>query len=358
MKTTRHLSRFALAPVFIGVVCLASQALAAPVYQCQLLNPPSGETSGGAPTAINRGGDVIGEFEYLPRKWDQQNNAQAIGHETFSVGFTMGAINDAGYAVGYASNIIGPHPEGYTGFIWSPDGTGQRLTQYPNQHTAGLGLNNAGVVVGWASTTSGPTKATTWKDGVQKFLPPLQAGKSAEAHQINDKDVIVGESDLTIDGVKRTHAVKWVSRKAKDLGVLPGHVFSSALALNTAGVIVGYSHDGVALQPVAWVNGVIQSLTPDQSAGAAYGVNKRGEIVGSTTALGATYWPQAGAQPVKLDSVILADHPCRSAEGTVIPLSTATAINASGVIVGYGVGTTPWGSNYPAGFRLVPVTAQ
>lgn len=353
--TSIRLCRLALAPVLVGAASLASPVLAQSVYQCQLLNPQSGYNPGGVPMAINRGGDVVGVFDYVPRKWDQQNNGTPIDHETFAMGFTMGGINDAGYAVGYASNIIGPHPEGYTGFIWSPDGTGQRLTQYQDQHTAGLGINNAGVVVGWTSVTGKPGKATTWTSGAQKFLPPLQAGQSAEAHEINDKNVIVGQSDLTIDGASRTHAVKWVNRKAKDLGVLPGHVYSSALALNNTGVIVGYSRDGVANQPVAWVDGVIQPLTADQASGVAYGVNKRGEIVGDTAALGATYWAHAGAVPVKLDSVIAADHPCRSAEGTVIPLTAARAINSSGVIVGYGLATTPWGNTYPAGFRLVPV---
>jgi uncharacterized membrane protein len=361
MKTTRQLSRFALAPVFIGVACLASPALAQPVFQCEQLELPAGNTPGSWPMAINRSGVVVGAFgrsgigDYAPGKWGKTGQTRSMAYEDGAIGFHLGGINDDGYATGYNTAWTGPnHDQPPSGYIWSPDGTASRLTQYENQHTAGNSINNAGVVAGKTSPSNNPLfyKATLWKDGAQKYLPPLQAGMAAEALQINDKDVVVGWSDLTIDGAKRWHAVKWVNRKVKDLGTLPGHGSSAALALNTDGVIVGYSY-GVARQPVAWVNGVIRPLTADQSEGEALSVNRRGEIVGRTTQRGATYWPQAGAEPVALDSVIAADHPCRSAEGTVIPLHEATAINARGVIVGYG-----YANNNVAGFRLVPVPAQ
>lgn len=363
MKTTRHLSRLALAPAFIGVACLASPALAQPVFQCERLDPLAGNSPGSWPMAINRSGVVVGAFGdsgMRPGKWDKTGQTLPMEYEDGTIGFELRGINDEGYATGYNTAWTGPnHDQPPSGYIWSPDGTASRLTQYENQHTAGNSINNAGVVAGRTSPSSNPLlyKATLWKDGAQKYLPPLQAGMAAEAHQINDKDVVVGLSYLTVDGAKTRHAVKWVNRKVKDLGTLPGDPASAALALNTDGVIVGYSW-GAASQPVAWVNGVIQPLTADQSEGEALGVNRRGEIVGRTTQRGATYWPQAGAAPVALDSVIAADHPCRSVEGTVIPLEYATAINARGVIVGYGYATTPLGNHYVAGFRLVPVPAQ
>ncbi|WP_374563691.1 hypothetical protein [Ideonella sp.] len=366
MTTTRHLSRFALAPVFIGVACLASPALAQPVFQCEQLELPAGNTPGSWPMAINRSGAVVGAFgmygigDYTPGKWGKTGQKRPLAYEDGATGFHLGGINDDGYATGYNTAWTGPnHDQLPSGYIWSPDGTASRLTQYQNQNTAGNSINNAGVVAGRTSLSSTPLlyKATLWEDGAQKYLPPLQAGMAAEALQINDKDVVVGWSRLTVDGEQTTHAVKWVNRKAKDLGTLPGHRASAAQALNTAGVIVGYSV-GVTRQPVAWVNGVIQPLTADQSAGEALSVNRRGEIVGNTTTRGATYWPQAGAEPVALDSVIAADHPCRSAEGAVISLREATAINAGGVIVGYGDATTPSGNHYLAGFKLVPVPAQ
>lgn len=361
MKTTRHLSRFALAPVFIGVACLASPALAQPVFHCESLGQLANSAPGSYPMAINRSGVVVGAFgmfgigDYQPGKWSKTGQTRRMAYEDGAIGFSLRGINDDGYAVGYNTGWTGPnHDEPPSGYIWAPDGTATRLTQYENQDTAGNSINNAGVVAGRTSPSGNglSSKATLWEGGAQKYLPPLQAGMAAEATQINDKDVVVGWSDLTVNGEKTTHAVKWVNRKAKDLGVLPGHKASQALALNTSGVIVGYSY-GVAQQPVAWVDGVIQPLTADQSEGEAVGVNQRGEIVGFTTQLGATYWPQAGAAPVALDSVIAADHPCRSADGAVIPLQEATAINARGVIVGYGYGSTNL-----VGFKLVPVPAQ
>lgn len=362
MRTTRQVrpcvARLALAPLFIGIACMASQALAQPVYHCELLHEPQGELPGGVPHAINRRGDVVGGFEYMVRKWDRTGQSQPIERETFAMGFTMGGINDEGYATGYASYISGPHPEGVTGFIWSPDGTGSRLAQYGDQRTAGLGINSDGVVAGWTMYPERPMKATLWVSGEQKWLPPLQAGHGAQAKQINDKGVVVGQSDLTIDGAAATHAVKWVHRKVKDLGTLPGHQNSSALAINTHGVIVGYSRDDVASQPVAWVDGVIQPLLADHSEGVAERVNRRGEIIGRTTRLGPTYWAQAGGEPLSINSLVSADHPCRSTEGDVVQLAAVGDINVHGVIVGLGIATRPWGGNYPAGFRLVPVTAQ
>lgn len=361
MRTTRytrlHAARFALAPLFIGIAGMASQALAQPVYRCQRLSAPQGELPGGVPQAINRQGDVVGSYEYMVRKWDSTGQARPIERETFAMGFTMGGINDEGYATGFAGHISGPQPEGTTGYVWSPDGTGSRLTKYQDQHTAGLGINSAGVVAGWTSYENRPMKATLWDSGQQKMLPPLQPGKNAMAQQINDKGVVVGTSDLTIDGAVTTHAVKWVNRKVKDLGVLPGHKSSRALALNNQGVIVGYSHNDLVSQPVAWVGGVIQPLMADSSEGEARRVNRRGEIIGWTKTLGPTYWPQPGAEPVSINSLVAADHPCTTEEGAVIALNDVGDISARGSIVGYGFGTRPWGDTYPASFRLVPLTA-
>jgi uncharacterized membrane protein len=336
------LCRLALAPVFIGVACQASPAAAQPTFRCELLRAPQGLSAGGIPMAINRGADVVGVHEGLPLEWNKKGKGRELGREAFASGYSMGGVNDDGHAVGHAAFIMNQHPQQDVAFIWAPDGTFQRLARFEDQRTVATSINNAGVIAGWAQLSGGPIEAMLWEDGQQQPLPALKHGLDAEAHQINDKGVVVGQSGLTVDGATATHAVKWVRHRVHDLGALPGHSTSGALALNAHGVIVGYS----MFQPVAWVNGAIQSLT------------KSGQFVGETSTLGATYWPQVGAEAVALDSTIEADHPCRSAEGDPVSLTSARAINVHGVIVGYGTATSPSGTAYAAGFKLVPVIAR
>lgn len=365
MRTTRpafslHSFR-ALAPVVIGATCLVTQAEALPLYECQALRPLEGVAPDSYPGAINRRGDVIGSFDESPRAWDSTNKGRALTLEPGSARYTMGGINDDGYAVGSALYVNGLNgPDWGVSYLWAPDGSYQRLSQHEGQLTGVSGINSAGVVAGWTQLYNGPDTATLWEDGQQRTLKPLQSGKNAQAIQINDKGVVVGQAERTVDGAVVTHAVRWRDGRVRDLGALPGHKFSTALALNTTGVIVGYSREdadvGLA-QPVAWVNGVMQSLIPDQSGGLARSVNKHGEIVGYTQWFGdsrAAYWPHAGAEPVTVESLIDWRYPCRTADGHKATLSMATAINAGGVIVAYGAVS---GTSYPPiPFRLVPMT--
>ncbi|WP_374563689.1 hypothetical protein [Ideonella sp.] len=350
----------ALALGLIGTTCLATHVQALPTYECQLLRPVDGVPADSYPEAINRRGDVIGSFEESPRAWDSTNKGRALTLEPGSGLYTMGGINDDGYAVGSAIYANGSNGSNRgVSYLWAPDGSYQRLSQHEGQITGVSGINSAGVIAGWTQLYNGPDTATLWEDGQQRTLKPLQSGKSAQAIQINDKGVVVGQAERTVDGVLVTHAVRWRDGRVRDLGALPGHKFSTALALNTFGVIVGYSREDVDVgltQPVAWVNGVMQSLISDQSGGLARSVNKHGEIVGYTQWFGntrAAYWPHAGAEPVAVESLIDWRYPCRSADGQRATLSMATAINAGGVVVAYG---SVSGNYPPIPFRLVPMT--
>lgn len=349
----------ALALGLMGTTCLATNVQALARYECQLLQPVEGTSADSYPIAINRNGDVIGAFDDEPRAWDSTNKGRVLALEAGSGGYTMGSINDDGYAVGWARYASGPVPNFNVSYVWAPDGSYQRLSQDLGQATGVSGINNAGVVAGWTSTGLDPYVATLWDNGQQRTLKPLQSGRDAKAIQINDKGVVVGQSDRMADGALVTHAVRWRDGRVHDLGALPGHKFSTALALNTTGVIVGYSREeakGGAELPVAWVNGVIQPLTSVSGVGLARSVNKHGEIVGyiGSSRIRAAYWPNASAEAVLIESLLDLGHVCRSPDGSRATLFMATAINAHGVIVAYGNSDD---RPYPTySFRLVPMT--
>lgn len=346
--------------VVLGVLGMAHQATASPVYKCERLKESDRAHGHYYASAINDAGEIVGDaMSYLAIKWSERQ-AQVLEKETFAMGTRVNAINNTGVAVG-TSVIDGPHPEGPIAFKWQADGSLERLAQYGEERTFANDINDLGVVVGsvYADELS---QATLWNGSKRTALPALEAGKSAYANQLNNRDVVVGVATKTVDGLEVERAVRWHKGKARDLGALQGMNSSQAYSVNDSGLIVGSSWNSGASgspTPVAWVGGVIQAMDKgDGSHGYAVGVNRGGEVIGYTAALGPAYWADVNAAPLKIADLISADKPCRGPDGQAVDLQGVDGINARGAMAATGFWLDANGSTESGGFRLVPLKTR
>jgi probable HAF family extracellular repeat protein len=316
-------------------------------------------------------------------------------------------INDRGVVAG--SVFVGR--EGWYAAVWRRRklDTMPQVTGFENAINAAHGINRHGDLAGYVSAQGGPSQAAVWIDGVGQVLPKLAnaATPLSEATAINDHGHVVGSST---NAQSVLHATLWKRGRAIDLGALQsrhrpyktrsyasdinasGMVVGSsessnalrravqwtdgtrdslvdlgataygdeseALAVNSAGVVVGYSTVGDFSQPyrpIGWIGGMSFDLKPFAGAdnSAARDINDAGTVVGSVEggaqAATAIVWPHYGDAPIDLNSLLDADG-CRGSSGRIYHLTNGIAINNNGEILA-GSFEFPHDST----FRLVPV---
>jgi probable HAF family extracellular repeat protein len=126
--------------------------------------------------------------------------------------------------------------------------------------------------------------ALLWHNGVPKNLGGFGGQTNNLAWDINDRNHIVGFSDLP--GDTATHAFLWENDQMTDLGTLPGDIFSFALGINDRDQIVGQSCDAsFNCRAFMWQDRVmhdLNTLVPDSSVSLtlAESIDKNGEITG------------------------------------------------------------------------------
>src|SRR5262245_16288075 len=248
------------------------------------------------------------------------------------------AINDRGDIVGYGGiNGFGPEFREYTqGFVWR-DGAIRAVgalycpctfnVRYGT--SMAFAVSNAGLVVGDSQTNRQTLRgAFVWQDSAIRELdynvPPLSA--DTHAYAINDIQEIVGDA--------RGHAFLTQQGVGRDLGVLPGHVASSARAVNGKGQVAGLSTMASgATRAFLWDLGRMRDLGAlgSDASSEALAINDDSDIVGRSgstdrSASRAVLW-HAG---VAIDLTTLV-----GAADWV--LTSATAINEVGQIAGVGV---------------------
>ena len=190
------------------------------------------------------------------------------------------------------------------------------------------------------------SERAAWWDGASRVdLPALGGSEWSIAHGIDPLGRIVGSA--TPAGDLKPRAVLW-DGVAVDLGTLGGTT-AQALAINGMGEVVGVS-ETAAGTPHAFLFRLDGQTVTERidlgflggNASAAYDINDAGQVVGAS--FGHAFFWENGVMHDLNNSVIGLD-------GWV--LETATAINASGIIVGHG-NHAPFGRR---GFVLVPVPA-
>ena len=200
-------------------------------------------------------------------------------------------------------------------------------------------INDSGQIVGSFATNSG-RHAVLWDNGTMTDLGMLPGHiYSSVAYDINNNGAIVGESsskdqNVFADPVPR--AFMWENGVMTDLGVLPGAFeASTAVSINDGGDVVGESAGLAGKRAFLWRNGTMTNLgvLPGRGYSSAYGINHGGQIVGCSGNPDLTFphaflWENGSLTD-------LGDLPGGN------DMSCANAINTSGQVVGESGGIGP-----------------
>src|SRR5205814_7317025 len=109
------------------------------------------------------------------------------------------------------------------------------------QYIAAQGINDAGIVVGDATTAAGLSPHAFKYEGTTMSDLGTLGGDSSSGYSINNLNQIAGSAGTATAG---SHACLWSAQGVPmDLGLLPGVSVGSsrAFAINDAGVVVGES---------------------------------------------------------------------------------------------------------------------
>ena len=243
--------------------------------------------------AINLNGDVVGVASSSASLYNASSqpwafrNGQIVDLDPFNQGVyaEARAINDAGMVAGTTSFVGAGSVEGFrsvgSSIVNLPGLTGDRC-----RISYGVGINQAGTVVGYAASPNscGDNRAVVFpaNGGAAIDLGTL-GGVNGEAKAINNFGDIVGSSELSTG---QNRATLWNSSGPQNLGTLAGASF--ALDINDEGIIVGYYLDSRNQQRACvWIGGSMYDLNTLMGSGStgwrlliATGVNAQGQIVG------------------------------------------------------------------------------
>lgn len=257
-------------------------------------------------------------------------------------------LNNAGEVVGNVGGFIGASQQA---FVFN-QGSSQLLSPLaqPENTATASAINLSGIIVGQSRNTFTQPNAVSWQNGAITDLgslyyytgvgSPAPAAYSSAA-AINSKGDAVGLSLGAAGGstTNDTHAALFSGGTVVDLGTLGGYN-SEALGINDSGIIVGDAQTapvtGQSTGPIHafYYDGTLHDLgvLPNGSGSSATAINASGAIVGwSYTTNGgyahAVAWAKAGNGGYAIQDL-----------GTLAPLagnySSANAINSSGQIVG------------------------
>jgi len=202
--------------------------------------------------AINNAGRVAGEAkvdlvnEYHAFLWNPTADLGDIGGRQFAI---ARALNDQGQVVGYARS---PEPGAdLRAFLWE-DGAATWLGTFEDGgNSYAYGINNSGMVAGWAVNATYDQRAFVWEEGLGiTDLGALGGRHSRCSGGINDAGQVVGWSETVPpgEGDQVEHAFVWEDGVIYDLNdLIPpdfGWVLEKAYDLNEHGQIAGVGYFG------------------------------------------------------------------------------------------------------------------
>ena len=249
-------------------------------------------------TAINSRGQIVGfqgsgfvsantEHNVHAYLW-QDGERTDLGTPSHVSQLYAYGINDAGQIVGSAYR---------SPLLWDagrkihlpPLVKNPRFTTLPCE---ALGINNAGLIVGYGSTARVEHQPVLWQNRRLRRLGLLPGCREGEAVAINARGDAVGACSLRRYGRPRRACV-WMAGRPRALGTLPGDTDAEARAINAGGQVVGFAGAEVKknwrTRAFLWHNGQLSDLNallPARSGWtlqSASGINDKGQIVGSGT---------------------------------------------------------------------------
>ena len=191
------------------------------------------------------------------------------------------AINEAGTVVGYADVVGGSHA-----FVYENGENRDLGTFLGGNYSFATGINDDGVIVGYANDASNAHFAFRYENGVMENLGTLP-GRRADAYgsiayDVNNHGQIVGASGTAS---YYAHAILYDNGVMQDLGTVfgPG-VNSDAMSINDLGQVAGYwGNATVGYRGFLYSEGEMHDLgmLPGGSDVIARSINATGWIVGS-----------------------------------------------------------------------------
>jgi probable HAF family extracellular repeat protein len=182
---------------------------------------------------------------------------------------TANGINSAGQVVG----LRGTDQVGEVGYILSPDGSEQYISNNPDQvsgvHDHAFGINDQGEVVGSHFDQNGKV-GFVWRDG---NISTIQAPGATEAHGVNNQDVIVGSAN--------NYGFIDVNHKFYLLGINGAKVVDP-MAINNFNTVVG-SYEDSSKHWHGWIDqgGHLSFINAPGAADTwVTGINDEGTVVG------------------------------------------------------------------------------
>ena len=245
-----------------------------------------------SPEAINAGADVVGTATSFATgnqaavEWADSATptdlGTQLGLQNLVSSPALTSINDNGLITGFGSF------HGDVGFTIN----GSTVTKLPALPNGGvdvepIAVNNSGLIVGQADTTTSDFQAAEWRNGTITTLGMLPGSLTSEALAVNSTGQAVGADVLTSDS--DAHAVLFANGTVTDLNA-PGtglpKADSVANAINDSGVIVGQGGNGHAF---VYQNGQATDLNNLIAPGSGFtllnadGINGNGVIVGTAS---------------------------------------------------------------------------
>jgi len=275
----------------------------------------------GSTNALDPGGDW---FSFI---WSQANGMQDLG--TFGANSMAMSINNNSMVVG--SSGINSNPGSFHAYLWDEASGMQDLgTLGGDSLSQANGINSFGAVVGKAAIPSISQHAFLWDTiaGMQDL--GTLGGSWSEAYDINDLGQVVGTSRTT--GLT-AHAFLWDDTSGMvDLGSLGDS--SYLLSINNSGIAVGYYFQDSTLRAMIWdiSNGMLDLGDLGGGLSVAHDINEQGFVVGgsrtNTNTVNAFIWDSTNGMSDLNDLLV---------DASDWKLTDASAINASGQIVGNGL---------------------
>lgn len=323
MQTMPRALPAALVVVFATLVVPAGTAQAGPPHPGTDLGTLGGNSSDA--TGINESGVVVGWAQTATTthafRWTSGTGMVDLG--TFGgSGSNAADVNDAGAIAGSASTVAGDSHA----FRWTSGGGMVDLGTLGGTTSRALKISEAGAVIGTSTVASGATHGFYW-DATNGMVDLSSVGlPSVVPNAINELGEVVGTGSTLSS---QSHAFHWdLTHGLVDIGTLGGQ-FSSAVDINESSVVVGISDAdptlGVNFQGYRWTaGGGMVAVGPFSSATA---VNDAGVMAGwnytVANSSGDSVWvdPTTGLSAVGLDNLNA-------------PTNNAVDINSSGTILG------------------------